>query len=300
MKAGVGAPSAEAVKRCCAAAYGQGWLPLVLGPAYHPGGIELTMDLAERLELAPGRRVLDVGAGPGASARALARAFGVRVVALDISEEAVCRAAAAPRPGEGGGIVTPVVADAERIPLAEASVDAVLCECALSTFPDKAAALRGFRLVLRPGGRVGISDVVIDPERLDPALRSFAARVACLADALPARGYRALLEEAGFRVLGLEDRSAALSRLIDRIRAAIEVLAMGSPPGVGSGGLDRARDLAERAARAVERGTAGYALLTAELPEDGRRASLGPGQISRRSGPRRAAPRSGRPGTAAR
>jgi arsenite methyltransferase len=258
------APSARAVKRCCALVYGQGWLPLLLGPAYHPGGRELTIALAHRLDLAPGQRVLDVGSGPGSSARLLARRFGVTVLGVDLAEAAVRGAAATPGPEGGAGRVGFVVGDAERLPVGEESVDAVLCECALSTFPDKVAALRGFRRVLRPRGRVGISDVVLDPERLDPALRSLAGRVACLADALPLEGYRRLLGEAGFRVLHVEERADALALLIERIRAAIDVLAMASPPGIGPSDLDRARDLAARAAEAVGRDVAGYALLTAE------------------------------------
>lgn len=259
------APYADAVKRCCALVYGQGWLPLLLGPTYHAGGRELTRALARRLDLRAGRRVLDVGAGPGTSARLLAHEFGVDVIALDIAEEAVRRAAAGAAAPAGGSIRF-LVGDAERLPVADASVDALLCECALSTFPDKVAAVRGFRRALRPGGRVGISDVVLDPDRLDPALRSLAGRVACLADALPLGGYRALLETGGFRLLHIEERPEALAHLIEQVRAAVHVLAMASPRRAPLPGLDRARDLAARAAAAVADGVAGYALLVAEAP----------------------------------
>jgi len=257
-------PSPETLKRCCAIVYEQGWLPLILGEAYHPGGAKLTRVLAHELGLRRGERVLDVASGPGATALLLAREFEVTVEGVDLAEGAVHRAGERATRESLGAVVHFSVGDAERLPLEDGSVDAVICECALCTFPDKRGAVSEFARVLRPGGRIGIADIVLDPERLDPALRSLAGQVACLADARPLEAYRAIIEAAGFRVVHVEEHPESLARMIERIRAALPVIEMAALPALEGLDLTRARDLAARAARAVEDGVASYALIVAE------------------------------------
>jgi arsenite methyltransferase len=256
-------PSLETVKRCCAIVYDQGWLPLILGESYHPGGAELTRVLAHELGLRRGERVLDVASGPGSTALLLAREFGVTVEGVDLAEGAVHRAGERAAREGLDAVVRFSVGDAERLPVEDGSVDAVICECALCTFPDKRGAVSEFARVLRPGGRIGIADIVLDPERLDPALRSLAGHVACLADARPLEAYQAIIEAAGFRVIHVEEHPESLARLIERIRAALAVLEMSALPALASLDLATARDLAARAARAVDEGVVGYALIIA-------------------------------------
>ena len=85
---------------------------------------------------------------------------------------AEARAAAAERGLAGGSASTSATPNASRSPTA--SFDAVVCECAFCTFPDKPTAAAEFARVLRPGGRVGITDVTLDPARLDDELRTLA------------------------------------------------------------------------------------------------------------------------------
>lgn len=87
--------------------------------------------------------------------------------------------------------------DAETLPFSDGSFDALICECAFCTFPNKAAAAREFFRALRRGGRVGISDLTraeILPKDLDGLL----AWVACIGDAQTVEGYVAYLQDAGF------------------------------------------------------------------------------------------------------
>jgi arsenite methyltransferase len=259
-------PSPETVKRCCALVYDQDWLPLLLGEAYHPGGAELTRVLARRLDLRRGERVLDVASGPGSTASLLTREFGVSVDGIDLAERAVRRAKERANQEGLDGAVRFSVGDAEHLPFADGSMDAVICECALCTFPDKPAALSEFARVLRPGGRIGIADIVLEPERLDPALRSLAGQVACLADARPLDAYRAIIEAAGFRVVHREEHPESLARLIERIGAALAVVDMAALPALEGLDLGLPRDLAARAAKCVNDGVASYALVVAETP----------------------------------
>lgn len=257
-------PSAEEAKRCCAAAYTGEWARLLLGDSYHPGGLALTERLGTLLALGPETRVLDVAAGPGTSAIYLAQRFGCRVTGVDLSEanaaaagEAAIRAGAAP-------LTRFVAGDAERLPFSDAGFDAVICECAFCTFPDKRSAAREIARVLAPGGRVGLSDITRAgplPAELDGQL----AWIACLADAQPVAAYAAQLQAAGFAITQVEPHDDALRSMVGEIRArllGVELLVglkQLDLPGVDFG---MARALARAAADAVQRGTLGYALLT--------------------------------------
>jgi ubiquinone/menaquinone biosynthesis C-methylase UbiE len=114
-------------------------------------------DLVERARLQPGERVLDVGCGTGAVARAAAPVVGRTgsVVGVDTSAERLTVASALPP------VVGPTIewrqADAASLPFPEASFNAVLCQQVLHLVRDRAAALSEMRRVLAPGGRVAIS-----------------------------------------------------------------------------------------------------------------------------------------------
>ena len=257
------AVDADAFKACCADLYGRDLVALILGPAYHPGGRELTRRLARMANLRPGERVLDVASGPGDSAMLLAREFGANVHGVDLSPALVALATAGASGAALGSAVTFSVGDAERLAIDDGSVDAVLCECALCTFPDKRAAVEGFARVLAPHGRLLLADVVLDRDRLPEELASLAGRVACLADPLPLHGYLRLLETSGMRVCGLEHHGDAVVRMGQEIDARLALLAAAG----GGDGLDlsAARRLSRSAIRAAEDGIVGYVVITAEL-----------------------------------
>jgi SAM-dependent methyltransferase len=260
------APSPDEVKACCAAAYQSDAVALVLGDSYHPGGVALTRRLADTLALRPGDRVADIASGPGSTAFLLAREFGVHVEGIDLGEHAVAAANAKASAAGLDGQVTFRVGDAERLPLTDASVDAVVCECALCTFPEKAAAAAEMARVLKPGRRVGISDVTLDPQRLDSELASLAGWVACIADARPVGAYRHLLENAGLEVTLTEAHDGALAQMIDTVDARLLAYRMLHPPALRGVDLDAVRRKIAVAARAVADGVAGYSLLVARKP----------------------------------
>lgn len=265
---------AELAKSCCAELYASDWARLLLGASFHPGGLALTERLGRLLGLRPTMRLLDVAAGPGTSALHLARVFGCRAVGLDYSPRNVELAQQA---AEREGLADRVGflhADAERLcDFADDAFDAVLCECAFCTFPDKAAAAREIARVLRPGGRFGLGDLTRSGP-LPPELDDLLAWIACIAAALPVDDYSRHCEAVGLRIEHIEAHDAALAELVREIRARLlgaELVAklqgLALPGGLAD--FQRAKVLARRAAEAVQAGTLGYSLIVAAKPAPG-------------------------------
>ena len=259
-------PTPEELKTCCATAYQNDAVAVILGEAYHPGGLALTRRLADRLDLTCGQLVADVASGPGTTAFLLAAEYGVTVHGIDLGPVAV--AAANAKAAEAGvdDRVVFRVGDAERLPLDDASVDAVVCECALCTFPDKAAATAEMARVLKHGGRVGITDVTVDPDRVGPELATLAGWVACIADARPAADYCHYLERMGLEITLVEAHDDALARMVDTIDARLVAYGMIDPPALAGVDIELVRHKVAVAARAVAAGIAGYSLLVARKP----------------------------------
>ncbi len=207
-----------------------------------------------------------MAAGIGTTALLLAAERDVVVAGLDLGPAQVARAAARAREAGLERRARFGVGDAERLPLGDAGFDAAVCECALCTFPDKHAAAAEIARALRPGGRLGLGDVWLDPDALDPALRGLAGRVACLADARPLAEVRAIVEGAGLSVTGVERHDDALRETIERVATRLRALRLVDLPILRSFDLARAVELAGRADEAVARGHAGYLLLTATKP----------------------------------
>ncbi len=156
-------------------------------------------------ELRAGEVVLDLGSGGGIDVILSARRVGSSGTAygLDMTDEML---ALARRNAHAAGISNAhfLKGMIEQIPLPASSVDVVISNCVINLSTDKAAVLAEIARVLRPGGRIGISDVVAE-DRLSPGER--AARgsfVGCIAGALSAGEYRAGLEACGLDEISIE------------------------------------------------------------------------------------------------
>lgn len=259
----------ETVKACCAASYGTDLVALLLGDAYHPGGLTLTRQLADLLALTGDERVLDVASGRGTTALMLAGDYGVRVDGVDLSATNVARAQGTADARGLTGRVVFATGDAEALPYPDATFDAVVCECAFCTFPDKPTAATELARVLRPGGRLGLTDVVADPGRLPAELTGLTAWVACIADARPAAEYAAILTHAGLSVTHIAPHNAALRRMIDQIEARLAMVRLTNRHRAEAFGVDfdRAPTVLAAALAAVADGVLGYATLTARKPD---------------------------------
>jgi arsenite methyltransferase len=255
------------VEACCAALYESHAVRWFLGGELHPGGAATTRRSLEMIELRASERLLDVGSGAGTSALLAAREFGCLVAGVDYGTGAIVDAQ---RAADAAGLCDRVgfmQGEAGALPFADGVFDAVLCECSLSTFENKPRAVAEMRRVLRPGGRVAISDVVADPGRLPETLRGRVATLGCIGGAMPLSDYQRLLAEHGLRTYAIEPLDAEAGRLagrledrlrfgriMDRCRANRELCPFG---------FDEAIAAVRLARRAIDERLLGYAIITA-------------------------------------
>jgi arsenite methyltransferase len=254
------------IKSCCADAYQSDWAKLILGDSFHPGGTALTDYLGNTLHLGPGQRVLDVAAGQGTSAIYLAQRFGCTVSGIEYSRAAVESATRAAQSAGVAHLVTFEQGDAECLPVPATSFDAVICECAFCTFPNKSTAAAEFMRVLKPGGHVGLSDLTRQGE-IPAGLQTLLAWIACIADAQPLESYVRYLTEAGLAVQLVEQHDEALSNMIRDIQAKllgtellVKLKKINLPNEID---FEQAKLMAKTAATAIKARQFGYAVITA-------------------------------------
>jgi arsenite methyltransferase len=156
-------------------------------------------------ELREGEVVLDLGSGGGIDVILSARRVGPTGLAygLDMTDEMLVLAQ---RNAADAGVPNAIFLKGviEQVPLPAESVDVVISNCVINLSVDKAAVLAEIARVLKPGGRIGISDVVAE-DRLSPAERAERGSfVGCIAGALSRSEYEAGLEAAGFDDISVE------------------------------------------------------------------------------------------------
>jgi arsenite methyltransferase len=260
-------PAAD-VKQCCARLYESDFAKLLLGESFHPGGLKLTERLGQLLQLGPSSHVLDVASGRGTSAIFLAQHFGCEVIGLDYGPQNVAQANdVAARQGLSARVRFEQ-ADAESIPYPNSSFDAVVCECAFCTFPDKSKAADEFARVLRGTGRVGISDLTRAAELLKE-LDGLLAWIACIAAAEPIEEYVRCFRNSGLRPLTTEPHDNALIDMVRQIQGkllGVEIMAGLKKIDLPGFDLAAAKQMATVALAAIQRGQLGYAIIVAERP----------------------------------
>ena len=153
-------------------------------------------------DLHEGEIVLDLGSGGGADVLISARRVGTtgKAIGLDMTDEMLdlARANAAEAGVENVEFIRGYIED---IPLPEASVDVIVSNCVLNLSGDKPRVLAEAARVLRPGGRLAISDVIASPGMDEETRADMAAYTGCIAGALTEDEFRAGLEAAGFTAI---------------------------------------------------------------------------------------------------
>jgi arsenite methyltransferase len=162
--------------------------------------------------LKPGEVVVDLGSGGGLDVFLAAKKVGPtgRAVGIDMTPEMVGRARANAAK-QGLGNVEFHLAAIDRLPLPADSADCVISNCVINLAPDKPAVFREIFRVLKPGGRVAVSDIALKKE-LPPEVGSdLLAYVGCIAGAIPIGEYVAGLTAAGFAAVEVVDTKKDLN-----------------------------------------------------------------------------------------
>lgn len=167
--------------------------------------------------LQPGEVVLDLGSGGGIDCFLAARQVGEsgHVIGVDLTPDMIAKADAN-KAKLGAQNVEFRLGQIEALPVEDNSIDVILSNCVVNLSPDKSAVFHEAFRVLRPGGRLSISDIVTEGE-FSPAWRSrLDAWAACVSGAIDAQEVVALMREAGFVDVQVADKEGIAQMLTGR------------------------------------------------------------------------------------
>lgn len=157
--------------------------------------------------LQEGETVLDLGCGGGLDVFIAASRVGREgwVIGVDMTPEMIRKAKANARKG-GYRNVEFRLGEIENLPLDDESVDVIISNCVINLSPDKERVFAEAYRVLRPGGRLVVSDIVTDKELPDDIRRSFSAWAECIGGALTRKEYMRAIRSADFTRLKILDQ----------------------------------------------------------------------------------------------
>jgi arsenite methyltransferase len=160
----------------------------------------------------PGEVVVDLGSGGGLDVFLASKLVGPegKAIGVDMTPEMIERARANAQSG-GYTNVEFYLGTIDHLPLADASVDCVISNCVINLAPDKTAVFREIARVLKPGGRLAVSDIALKGELPVEVAQSIAAYVGCIAGAIRIEDYQQGLLAAGFEHVQVVDSGADLN-----------------------------------------------------------------------------------------
>jgi SAM-dependent methyltransferase len=156
--------------------------------------------------LRPGEVVVDLGSGGGLDVFLAAKKVGPtgKAIGIDMTPEMLARARVNAK-RQGLANVEFHESTIDKLPLPEASVDCVISNCVINLAPDKAAVFREISRVLKPGGRLAVSDIALKKPLPEEVGNDLLAYVGCIAGAILIADYVAGLKAAGFSAVEVID-----------------------------------------------------------------------------------------------
>jgi len=169
--------------------------------------------------LRPGEVVVDLGSGAGFDVFIAARKVGPtgRAIGVDMTPAMLEKArgnGAAFRAQTGLDNVEFRLGEIEHLPVADASADVVISNCVLNLSPDKPQVWREIARILRPGGRVAVSDIGLKQPLPDTLKQSVEALVGCVAGAVLVEEVRTMAGDAGLSDIRIEEDAAAIDLMV--------------------------------------------------------------------------------------
>ena len=175
--------------------------------------------------LKPGCKVLEIGCGKGITAIFLARNYGCSITGIDISPIQIASARERVKDEDMLEETSFIAADCQELPLFTDLFDMVFSECSISLVQNKKRILDEIWRVLKPGGRLTITDLIRSDDEVTKELSKAAplsinsfASFPCIDNAESLKGYTKLLQSVGFQEIHTEDCSIALKEAFFRMR----------------------------------------------------------------------------------
>jgi len=204
-------------KKSVVAVYETETFSSLLKDVLHPGGLKLTRRAFEAAQIDKHCTVLDIACGKGESIFLLAKEFGCRGVGMDLSFPKIAQATTEAKEQNFSAGSSFLVSDAEALPFADAVFDVVLSECSFSVLPVKRQAASEIARVLKPGGRLVITDIVLETgsggSMPDNAAADTGPTLPCIAGAVSVAEYIEIFRESGFCDAYVEDHSKELKKI---------------------------------------------------------------------------------------
>ena len=188
-----------------------------------PGGANIGLSCGNPSAVAalrPGEVLLDLGSGAGFDAFVAAPKVGPtgRVIGVDMTAEMLARArknAATHRERTGLDNVEFRLGEIEHLPVADASVDVIISNCVINLSPDKPQVWREIARVLKPGGRVAVSDLALLKPLPAPVVAMVEALVGCVAGAVLVSETERMAREAGLTEIRLNPKKGYVAAMTD-------------------------------------------------------------------------------------
>lgn len=188
-----------------------------------PDGANMGLSCGNPVALAslkPGEVVVDLGSGGGFDVFIAGRRVGAegRAIGVDMTPEMVAKARrslAVYREKTGLDNVEFRLGEIEHLPLPDNSADVIISNCVINLSPDKPQVWREIARVLKPGGRVSVSDIALLKPLPEAILKKVEALVGCVAGAVPVAETERMMREAGLTGLELTPRSDYITAMTD-------------------------------------------------------------------------------------
>lgn len=210
-------PAAEADQLAQAVGYGSEDLAAL------PEGANMGLSCGNPVALAslkPGEVVVDLGSGGGFDVFIAGRRVGAagRAIGVDMTPEMLAKArrnVAVYRERSGLDNVEFRLGEIEHLPLADNSVDAIISNCVINLSPDKAQVWREIARVLKPGGRVSVSDIALLQPLPEAIAQKVAALVGCVAGAVPVAETERMMQDAELTAIELTRRPEYIDSMFE-------------------------------------------------------------------------------------
>ncbi|MDX9974164.1 MAG: arsenite methyltransferase [FCB group bacterium] len=209
-------PAVEADQLAQAVGYGEDDLAAL------PEGANMGLSCGNPVALAslkPGEVVVDLGSGGGFDVFIAGRRVGVegRAIGVDMTPEMLAKArrnVGVYRERSGLDNVEFRLGEIEHLPLADNSVDAIISNCVINLSPDKAQVWREIARVLKPGGRVSVSDIALLKTLPEAVMQKVTALVGCVSGAVSVEDTERMMREAGLTGIELAPRGEYIDSMM--------------------------------------------------------------------------------------